>query len=645
MNNKINPHISIVIVNYNVRHFIKRCIESIYKSKTLDLLIDIHVVDNASIDGSVDMIKSEFPKVRLISNTENVGFSTANNQAIKLCKSKYILILNPDTVVQEDTLQICYEYMDNHLKVGALGVKMIDGSGAFLPESKRSLPTIWNSISKLSGLSNIFPNSSLFNGYALGHLDKDKQHKIEVLCGAFMFVRQSIIEKVGMFDERFFMYAEDIDWSKRIIEKGHEVHYIPETTIIHFKGESTKKASLGYVKTFYSAMALYVEKHYTGITGKWFAKILTIGITLRAMISSLKRIVEQSVRPFIDGALSGLSLYCFSQLWEEYYFQNSEYYSQAKLLANIGGYVLIWSIVLWYVGYYKKTTFQKRFVGVLSGLVLILAVYALLPEDYRTSRVILLAGAIITLIISSITTLIFKQRSSIPANKKILIVAKEQQAKSIVKSLSKANVNSEILGIVYPETKMPNNLIYLNDISQLGALSKVLKAEEIIFSADDMSMKDIMHQMVILDTRLSYKIAGDDSLSILGSSSKNTTGELYSVKIKYNLEEEYYHHTKRSFDFGAALLLLLVSPILLIVNGFQFSIFKNIFIVLIGKKTWVGYIGNNNDYQNLPNIKKGILNIPIDDNDDIHKTNMHYAKNYSVWQDLEHLRKGILKLH
>ncbi len=635
--------ISIIIVNYNVRHFIKRTIESVYASKVDGVTFDIHVVDNASIDGSVDMIRSSFPEVHLIANKDNVGFSTANNQAISVAKGDYILVLNPDTVIQEDTLQVCYDYMINHKDVGALGVKMIDGAGNFLPESKRDLPTVWNSLAKLSGLASIFPKSKMFNGYALGHLDEDERHSIQVLCGAFMFVSKSVIDKVGMFDERFFMYGEDIDWSRRIIEGGFEIHYVPDTTIIHFKGESTKKASLNYVKTFYGAMGLYVEKHYSGGVGKWFSRFLKLGIGLRAGISGLKRILMTILWPLIDAGLIGVALFGFSKVWASQYFGDSSYYEKSNLEWNIVLYALIWAFVLWFVGYYQKSKWQKRMVGVLSGLASILVLYALLPDEYRSSRVIILAGTIISFIITSISSLLSNRHTDSETQKNILIVAEKKVATEIIKSLEKADIKSHILGIVNPKSGAAKNLDYLNDISQLKLLSKVLKADEIIFSSDNMSMKEIMKQMVHLDTRLSYKIAGDDSLSILGSNSKNTTGELYNVNIKYNLADGYYQHIKRVFDFSFGLLLLVFSPILLVVNRFAVvGLLRNIIQVIFGMKTLVGYRGDKEDFQNLPISSDNVITISAEGEN--HTSNMHYARDYSVWKDLEILLKNLTKL-
>jgi GT2 family glycosyltransferase len=635
--------ISIIIVNYNVRHFIKRTIESIYASKVGDITYDVHVVDNASIDGSVDMIRNTFPNVHLIANKDNVGFSTANNQAIKIAEGNFILILNPDTVVQEDTLQVCYDYMTAHNNVGAVGVKMIDGAGNFLPESKRDLPTVWNSLAKLSGFSSLFPKSKLFNGYALGHLDRDKIHSIKVLCGAFMFVRKSTIDKVGAFDERFFMYGEDIDWSRRIVEGGYEIHYIPDTTIIHYKGESTKKASLNYVKTFYGAMGLYVEKHYSGGAGRWFSRFLKFGIGLRAAISGIKRIIMIIIWPLIDASLIGMALFGFSRVWASLYFGDSSYYDKSNLEWNIIFYALIWAFVLWFVGYYQKSKFQKRLIGVLSGAATILVFYALLPDEYRSSRVIILAGLVISFIVTSITSLLRNKSNQIDKLKNILIVADKSVASSIIKSLHEADIKSNILGIVNPKSGLKKDLDYLNDISQLSALSKVLKADEIIFSSDNMSMKEIMRQMVRLDTRLSYKIAGDDSLSILGSNSKNTTGELYSVNISYNLADGYVRHTKRIFDFSFGFIFLIFFPVLLVINRFAIvGLLKIIFSVIGGTKTWIGYQGKREDYQNLPAISDSI--IKITGGGDKHTINMHYARDYSIWKDLEILLKNLNRI-
>jgi GT2 family glycosyltransferase len=202
---------------------------------------EIIVVDNNSVDGSVSLVKEKFENVKLIANNENTGFAVANNQAIKISKGNYVLLLNPDTIVQEDTFVKCLEFMNQTPIAGALGVKMFDGNGVFLPESKRGLPTPMVAFFKIFGLSTIFPKSKIFGQYHLGYLSKNENHQVDVLSGAFMLLRKEALDKVGLLDEAFFMYGEDIDLSYRITLGGYKNYYFSKTNIIHYKGESTKK--------------------------------------------------------------------------------------------------------------------------------------------------------------------------------------------------------------------------------------------------------------------------------------------------------------------------------------------------------------------------------------------------------------------
>jgi GT2 family glycosyltransferase len=207
----------------------------------------------------MEMLKEKFPEVQLIENKKNVGFSVANNQAMQIAQGEYFLLLNPDTVVQEDTFVKICDFMDAHPNAGGLGVKMIDGKGQFLPESKRGLPTPFVAFCKIMGLSNLFPKSKKFGRYHLGFLDKNKIHKVDVLAGAFMLMRKSALDQVGLLDETFFMYGEDIDLSYRIQLGGYDNYYFPDTQIIHYKGESTKKSSVNYVFVFYNAMIIFAQ--------------------------------------------------------------------------------------------------------------------------------------------------------------------------------------------------------------------------------------------------------------------------------------------------------------------------------------------------------------------------------------------------
>ena len=254
--------LSVVIVNYNVKYFLEQCLHSVFKAGQ-GIAMEVFVVDNNSVDGSVQMIKEKFSQVILIENKDNKGFAKANNQAIDRSTSEYVLLLNPDTVVEENTFRQIIDFMDTHPDAGGLGVKMVDGKGHFLPESKRGLPTPAVAFYKIFGFSSLFPKSKTFGRYHLGFLDKNEIHEVEILSGAFMLLRKSVLDKIGLLDESFFMYGEDIDLSYRIIKAGYKNYYFPKTRIIHYKGESTKKSSVNYVFVFYNAMIIFARKHFS----------------------------------------------------------------------------------------------------------------------------------------------------------------------------------------------------------------------------------------------------------------------------------------------------------------------------------------------------------------------------------------------
>jgi GT2 family glycosyltransferase len=256
--------------------------------------VEVLVVDNCSTDGSVDWLRPQFPFAQFIANTENVGFSRANNQVLGKCRGKYVLFLNPDTILPEDCFQQCLSFMEAHPDAGALGVHMIDGSGRYLPESKRGFPTPWVSFCKMSGLTRLFPTSRWLASYYLGHLSPTGIHQVDVLSGAFMWIRKGVLDKTGGFDERFFMYAEDIDLSFRIQQAGYVNYYLPAPAIIHFKGESTRKDKR-YIKLFYTAMIQFVQKHYKGIGAWGYTKLLQLIIASKGNTDEVKKAKQPTI--------------------------------------------------------------------------------------------------------------------------------------------------------------------------------------------------------------------------------------------------------------------------------------------------------------------------------------------------------------
>ncbi len=280
--------LSVVIVSYNVKFFLEQCLSSLKKAIDGSLILrnqtEVFVVDNASTDGTADFLIPLYPGYHFIRNDVNRGFARANNQGIALSNAEFLLVLNPDTILSEDSLDICLTFLRSRPEAGAVGLKMIDGSGKYLRESKRGFPTPAASFFKMTGLAGLFPGSKIFSSYYMGHLEEQTPQVVDVLTGACMFLRKKVLDITGGFDEQFFMYAEDIDLSFRITQAGFLNYYLPQSAIIHFKGESTIKDA-GYIKTFYGAMELFIKKHAKGSSSSVQLYLLKSGIRLRQSLA------------------------------------------------------------------------------------------------------------------------------------------------------------------------------------------------------------------------------------------------------------------------------------------------------------------------------------------------------------------------
>lgn len=252
--------LSVIIVNYNVKYYLEQCLDSVGRASQ-GLQVEVFVVDNLSTDGSIPYLRERYPETIFIENRENVGFARANNQAIHLSKGKYVLLLNPDTIVAEHTFRDFITFMEAHPEAGGAGAYMLRTDGTFAPESRRGLPTPFVAFCKMSGLAALFPKSRVFGRYYMRYLDENETNEIEVMSGAFMWLRREALDKAGLLDEDFFMYGEDIDLSYRIMKSGYKNYFIP-SRMLHYKGESTEKSSYRYVYTFYEAMRLFFCKHY-----------------------------------------------------------------------------------------------------------------------------------------------------------------------------------------------------------------------------------------------------------------------------------------------------------------------------------------------------------------------------------------------
>ena len=363
--------LSIVIVNYNVKHFLEQCLRSVQNAVN-EIDTEIFVVDNNSVDGSNEMVKNLFPEVILIANSENVGFSTANNQAIEKSTGEYVLLLNPDTIVPENCFTKLLAFADSKPDLGGCGVHMVDGQGNYLPESKRGLPTPEVALYKMIGLNKIFPKSKKFGKYHLGYLPENENNEIDVLAGAFMLMRKTALDEVGLLDETFFMYGEDIDLSYRLTQGGWKNYYFADTSIIHYKGESTKKQSTNYVRVFYKAMIIFAEKHYSGNNKKFFKLFINSAIYGRAGIALVVTFFKKFWFPMLEILLTFGLLYWLKGYWEEHIKRDNEHYPLEMVIIHLPYYTLSWIMSLWFVGSYKhRFDFGKLVRGILIGTAII----------------------------------------------------------------------------------------------------------------------------------------------------------------------------------------------------------------------------------------------------------------------------------
>jgi GT2 family glycosyltransferase len=601
--------LSVIIVNYNVKYFLEVCLHSVLRAAD-NIEAEVIVVDNNSKDGSCQLVLEKFPTVTLIENKENTGFSKANNQGVAIAKGEYILFLNPDTVMPENFLSKTLAYMDAHPDAGAVGPRLIDGKGQFAPDSKKSYPSLSVALFKTTGINKLFSKSPYFNKYYAVHVGEHELAEVDVLSGCCMLVRKKAMDEAGgAFDEDYFMYCEDVDLSYRIKKAGYKNIYFPEVDLIHYKGESTRKMTLSYVRIFNEALVTFVKKHYTKGQARIFVLFINVGIVLRAVLGTVKRALKALHMPLTDALVLLLALWGIKEFWVDQ-VKNLLPIPPSSVYATFPVYIGLWLLSLYLNGAYDEPYRPLKVTrGMFIGTVAILAYYGLLPPELRYSRaIIIFTGFAGTAVLLGLHEILYRMGilKFIPYDKlprKAVIVADEVAYKQTAGILKQVHYAPELAGRISAHGTEQHSLGALAEMKQLLYTAGV---NEVIFCINGLTYSDMFAQMEACGGAYEYKIHLPGSQSFVGSNSSSSSGDLYTIDKRFNLANFAQIRNKRMVDMAASLIFLVFYPFIWFTVKNPGGFLGNCFRVLTGKMTWTGYAPDvQTNY--LPRLKNGVL--------------------------------------
>ena len=668
--------VSVIVVNYNVRQFLENTITSLLRALH-GLQGEVFVVDNASDDGSVEMVKAKFPDVCLIQNKENVGFARANNQALKRSTGKYLLLLNPDTIVQEDTIHVMLKFFRETPDAGLAGCKILSPDGTFQLPCRRSFPTPWVAFTKVFGLSSLFPGSKLFGRYNLTYLSPDETYDVDAVSGSFMMITREAYEEVGGLDESFFMYGEDLDWCYRVTKAGFRVYYVHSTKIVHFKGESTRRSNLDEIRLFYDAMHLFVEKHYgASVVAEFF---LTVGIIIRAGIAFLAKAGRPLALALIDFLLVDVALLVAEYIFRGHLFIFPSYaYPTVHIIP-----AAIIVFVMYLVGAYttNRLSISRAFSSVLTGFILISAIVFFAKEFAFSRAVVIIAGCISLVLIPGwrlVLTFLRSRRTGTGSllGTRTVVVGTGASAQEVVRKLrTRVDGGYDVLGLIGMNRRQIGERIGgLEVIGSLDNVGKVIserKVGEVIFSTDNISYADILSVIARSNDRnVNYRLVPNSLEAIVGKTRIDALDTIPLVEIDYNLRKPANLIAKRILDIVSSIVLLVtVFPVAWLKEkaapaahpGLVLSRILLLPQVFSGRISLVGrplsdpddtlrWNGRTHDKTLAYLGPKGLtglvqINLRKDlDSEEIERYKLYYAKNYSMGLDVQIIFKALLIL-
>lgn len=669
------PHISVVIVNYKVKEYIANLLNSLKKAQH-DFSLEIFVVDNDSGDDSVSYLKQRYPEVNYIANDKNVGFGKANNQAIRQAKGEFTLIINPDTLVSEDTLDVLVNHMNENPECGAAGCKILNPDGTFAPESRRSIPTIWSASCKVFGLNTLFPESKLFSQYYLSWMGENEAGEIPVLSGSFMFWRTDLLKELDGFDERFFMYGEDIDLCYRVQKTDFRIDYVPDTSIIHYKGESTKKGDLRYIRIFNKALYQFFDKHYSARYSLFFRIFIYLAIWLKTALSFISTNLKKLKPVFADLILLNLSvalgfLIRYGIKGTNILTPEGTKYLWINLLMTL---LFLFSGSL--LGMFKKnkesiSTALKALSITYAGVVII----TFFVRNLAYSRLGLIFGFILGVIFFVSYKLIRVNRKDAGnmnrgrlRNSRVILVGDAGQSADIISKIhTRPDWSYEVVGYVNVDE---DDEKALGRLTQLRDLVKAYQVDQVFFALNSISYKQMLKEISNLQKEdLVFKLIPDSMDFILGKSNVEYLEAIPLVEVEFEYSKPINLLLKRLLDLGLSvplfvLLLLVCWPALLFskrdwvfVDGIKLyrqieqNKWKNRFrllgYVISGKLSLVGAPISESVLEQSSSAKKGITGLiqisknRIQQEEEAESFGLYYLQNYSLWMDIDILIKTI----
>jgi hypothetical protein len=644
-------------VSYNVRGFLENLLASLRRSLE-GISSEIIVIDNSSDDDTVEFIRREFPEVKLIENRVNVGFGKANNQGVKVASGEYLLVINPDAIVQEDTVTEMAGFMAAHPDAGAVSCKVLNADGTLQKGCRRGFPTPWVAFTKISGLSLLFPGTRVFGQYNLTYLNPEEIREVEAISGSFMFIPRKVFLEVGGFDEDYFMYGEDIDLCYKIRKAGYKVYYNPQTTAIHFKGESTRRSNINHTYEFYRAMKVFVEKRYG--SGTFLSSLLNAAIIINRQTRSFLKTLRKISPALLDFCISVIAVFV-GELFKAHRIFAIPSYGRPFVYFGPGAAFVLFGAGF---GIYGENKFSVR-LSFLSTLLTFLLFSSLTYffKEFAFSRLIVLVACFIMAVIIPGWRLVYQLRSSLVSTRhpvfgrRTLVVGTDDRAVELIKKIrARISMGYEIIGVVSEQQQYESRLLGIKIIGILPDLPRIIrdkKVDEVIFASGRISYSQMLQAISNVNkTGVSLKLVPDTIDVIVGKTYVDGLADVPFVDIDYNINRTRNKVLKRMFDVLSAVTgMILLSPVLLIGrSNLVQRAFQKLPRVVKGK---LSIVGRSEYYpQGSEEVfgKIGITGVvqlnrgQFLSDEEVEKLYVYYAKNQSLWLDLEIIAKSFLQL-